>query len=482
MTSHETTLSAVGSWVSARLPELLAQHDVPAASLAISLGGEVFETASGVLNLATGVEATTDSVFQIGSITKVWTATLVMQLVDEGLVELDAKVRDYVPELTLADEDAAAVMTVRQLLCHTAGFEGDIFTDTGRGDDSIEKLIASFGDVAQLFTPGELFSYNNGGYCVLGRLVEKLRGKSYNEFLADRLFGPLGLTHAAASPYEAISFRVAMGHVTRDGDDDEDGGDGGQESHGQQPAPFWALARSNGPAGSQLSMTARDLLTFAQLHLDGGTAADGTRVLETASVEAMQRRQVTLPDLRVMGNAWGLGWELFDTGRELMIGHDGNTVGQASFLRVVPGRHLAVALLTNGGAPYEVFHQLVGHVLAELAELELPALPKPPSQPKTVDPSRYVGTYLSRVVKIVVSQDEQGRIWSDMRPREESPDPDAAGQRSELVALAPDVLIPVQAMQGLHIPHAFVGEGPDGAARWLHVGRALPRENQPSHA
>ncbi len=476
MTSQESSLEEVGSWVSKRLPDLLAAHDVPAASLAISLGGEVFETAAGVLNLATGVKATTDSVFQIGSITKVWTATLVMQLVDEGLVDLDAKVRDYVPELTLADEDAAAAMTVRQLLCHTAGFEGDIFTDTGRGDDCVEKLIATLGDVSQLFTPGELFSYNNVGYCLLGRLVEKLRGKSYNDCLADQLFVPLGLTHAAASPYEAISFRVAMGHVTRNE------GEKGNEGKGQEPAPSWAMARSNGPAGSQLSMTARDLLTFAQLHLDGGTAADGTRVLEPASVQAMQNRQVTLPDLRVMGNAWGLGWELFDTGRELMIGHDGNTIGQASFLRVVPGRNLAVALLTNGGAPYEVFHELVGHVLAELADLELPALPTPPAHPATVDPSRYVGTYLSRVVKIVVSQDEQGRIWSDMRPREESPDPDAAGQRSELVSFAPDVLIPVESMQGLHIPHAFVGEGPHGAARWLHVGRALPRENQPSEA
>ncbi len=470
MTSHETTLEMVGSWVSTRLPDLLAEHDVPAASLAISLGGQVFETAAGVLNVATGVEATTDSVFQIGSITKVWTATLVMQLVDEGLVDLDAKVRDYVPEFTVASEDAAAAMTVRQLLCHTAGFEGDIFTDTGRGDDCVEKLIATLGDVSQLFSPGELFSYNNAGYCLLGRLVEKLRQKSYNECLADHLFAPLGLTHAAASPYEAISYRVAMGHVTRD------------EGNGQEPAPFWAMARSNGPAGSQLSMTARDLVTFVQMHLDDGSAADGTRVLGPASVTAMQHKQVTLPDLRVMGNAWGLGWELFDTGKQPMIGHDGNTIGQASFLRVVPERNLAVALLTNGGAPYEVFHEIVGHVLRELSDVELPALPKPPAHPEKVDASRYVGTYLSRVMKVVVSQDEQGRIWSDMRPREESPDPDAPGQHSELVALAPDVLIPVEAMQGLHIPHAFLGETPDGAARWLHLGRALPRENQSQDA
>lgn len=462
MTS-QTTLGEIGRWITEWLPKLIVEHDVPAAAVAVGLGSEVVDAAAGVLNLSTGVEATTDSVFQIGSVTKVWTATMIMQLLDEGLLDLDERVRAYLPGFTIADDSAADVITVRQLLCHTAGFEGDNFTDTGRGDDAVEKFVALLGDVPQLYPPGELFSYNNAGYSVLGRIVEVLRGRSYDDCLVERLFTPLGLTHAAASPWEAIMHRVAMGHVQHD------------PESAQAPAPFWAMARSNGPAGSMLSMTARDLIAFARMHLDHGAAAGGAQVLEAASVEAMQTRQVTLPDLRVLGTGWGLGWELFENVGTPMIGHDGNTVGQASFLRVLPDSGLAIALLTNGGDPYGLFHAVVGGILEKFAGVTLAPPPTPPADPEPVEhAARYLGTYGNRTLEITVSQDEAGRIWSEIRPKE-TPDPDSQVQRSELVSFAPDVLIPVEAMSGLHIPHAFIGEDVDGRARWVHIGRAVPR-------
>ena len=375
-TADGSTLQDVGAWVTEHLPALLAEHGVPAAAVAVGLGDDVVDAAAGVLHLGTGVEADTDSVFQIGSVTKVWTATLVLQLVDEGLLDLDATVRTYLPDVRVADESASATMTVRQLLCHTAGFEGDVFTDTGRGDDCVEKLVATLDDVPQLFPPGELFSYNNAGYCVLGRIVEVLRGASYDACLAEYLIGPLGLTHAAPSPYEAIMYRAAMGHVQRDPDAE------------QEPAPFWALTRSNGPAGAMLAMTARDLVAFARMHLSDGAAADGTQVLTPESVVAMRTHEVTLPDLRVLGTGWGLGWELFENVGVPMVGHDGNTVGQASFLRVVPELGLSVALLTNGGDPYGLFHDVVGHVLRELAGIELAGHPEPRPTPSPSATSR----------------------------------------------------------------------------------------------
>ena len=103
---------------------------------------EVVEAAYGVLNKVTGVETTTDSVFQIGSITKVYTATVAMQLVDEGLLELDAPIVDVLPELRLADDEVTKQVTMRHLLSHTSGIDGDVFTDTGRGDDCLEKYVA----------------------------------------------------------------------------------------------------------------------------------------------------------------------------------------------------------------------------------------------------------------------------------------------------------------------------------------------------
>ena len=190
-------LDDISGWISEKLPALLAEHKVPGAAIGVYAGGEVFDFASGVLSHATGVEATADSVFQIGSITKTWTATLVMQLADEGLLDLDATVVEYLPDFGLADSEAARTMTVRQLLSHTAGFEGDIFTDTGWNDDCVEKYVATLKTDPQLFPPGEMFSYNNAGFCVLGRIIEVLRGKPFDQALREHLFAPLGLTHAA---------------------------------------------------------------------------------------------------------------------------------------------------------------------------------------------------------------------------------------------------------------------------------------------
>lgn len=456
-------LHDVEAWITEHLPALIEKYDVPGAAVAVLAGGEVVDNAAGVLSKATEVDATADSVFQIGSITKVWTATLVMQLVDEGKVDIDATVQTYLPEFEIGDKAAAAAITVRQLLDHTAGFEGDIFTDTGVGDDAVEKYLAVLHDVPQLFPPGEQFSYNNAGYCVLGRLVEVLREKSYDACLRDHLFAPLGLTHAATGPYEAILFRAAVGHIPAEPDGD------------LVPAPMWALVRSNVPAGAMLAMRPRDLLAFAAMHLNDGVAADGTRVLEPASVAAMQRAQVTLPDLGLMGTHWGLGWELFETPDGVLVGHDGSTIGQSAFLRTLPGKGVAVSVLTNGGDAFSLYRDIVSHVLAELGDLELPALPSPPAEPETIDAGRYVGTYSAEVFDLVVSQDEDGRIWLDMTPKGVALEMGEVAERKELVHYAGDSLIPLEADRGMHMPHAFVGDDGDGHALYLHVGRAVRR-------
>ncbi|MGW3966765.1 serine hydrolase domain-containing protein [Amycolatopsis sp. NPDC005003] len=452
-------LPEVSAWLEHRLPALLAEHHVPGAAVAVYAGGEIADHAAGVLNTGTGVEADVDSLFQIGSITKVWTATLAMQLVDDGRLDLDQPVRKYLPEFVLGDEDAAARITVRQLMCHTAGFEGDIFTDTGRGADCIEKYVATLGDVPQLFAPGEMFSYNNAAFCVLGRLVEVLRGKTYDECLQDHLFTPLGLTHAAPSPYEAIRFRAALGHLTSSPGADP------------EPAGIWALAASNAPAGSMLAMRPRDLVTFAAMHLRDGEGPDGTRVLSAESARAMRDRLVELPDLGLFGDAWGLGWSLFDAPGGAVVGHDGSTIGQSAFLRVAPEHGVAVALLTNGGDPIAVYTEVFGHVLRELAGIELPVPPVPDPAAPRVDASRYVGEYSSSVADIVVSQDDDGRVWVERVPKGIFAEL-AKPEKTELVAMNGDTLILAEPMQGMYVPHAFVGDDGTGRALYLHTGRA----------
>src|SRR5690606_31977675 len=136
---------AAASWkrdaLHQRLDEARHRHGVVGASLAVLTDGEVHAAASGSLNLDTGVDATPDSVFQIGSIGKLFTATLLMQLVDEAAVALDAPVRRYLPDFAIADESASAAITVRQLLAHTSGIDGDYLPPDDPAGPSSENYV-----------------------------------------------------------------------------------------------------------------------------------------------------------------------------------------------------------------------------------------------------------------------------------------------------------------------------------------------------
>jgi len=373
-----------------RLELLADKHGVPGANLAILAGGDVGEAAYGVLNKRTGVETTTDSLFQIGSISKVWTATLVMQLVDEGLVDLDKPVVTYLPDFKVADPDVTRTVTTRHLLSHTSGIDGDHFLDTGRGDDCVEKYVASCATLKQNHPLGATMSYCNSGYTVLGRLLEVLRGQSWDAILRERLFAPLQLTTAGTLPEEALLHRAAVGHITPPGGD-------------MMVAPVWGIFRSAGPAGL-IHATPREVLAFAQLHLADGAAPDGTRIISAKSARAMREPQVVVPDPYTLGSHWGLGWILMNWDGRDVYGHDGGTIGQSAFLRIEPESGVAVCLLTNGGHTQDLFRDLFNEIFGELVGIQLPARPEPATEAIDVDLDRYAGTYARESIEITLTR------------------------------------------------------------------------------
>jgi CubicO group peptidase (beta-lactamase class C family)/pimeloyl-ACP methyl ester carboxylesterase len=372
-----------------RLATLAERHQVPGAALGIlRVGGdgrpdEVVEAAYGYANWPARIEATTDTVFQIGSITKVWTATLVMQLVDEGQLDLDAPVAEVLPELRLADPEVAKTVTLRHLLNHTSGIDGDVFTDTGRGDDCVEKYVALLSEQKQNHPLGATWSYCNAGFVLAGRVIEKLTGLTWDAALREKIYQPLGLTHTVTLAEEALLFRTAAGHVDVTGD--------------PVLAPVWQPPRSIGPAG-MICSTPADVLAFARMHLTGGLAPDGTRVLSAESAEAMTGCEADLPDKHTLGDSWGLGWIRFGWDSRRLVGHDGNTIGQTAFLRVLPdpgnaGAGLAVTLLTNGGHARDLYGDLYREIFAELASVAMPPAIEPPAEPVDADITPHLGRY-----------------------------------------------------------------------------------------
>jgi CubicO group peptidase (beta-lactamase class C family) len=379
-----------GRWA-ARLHELATEECVPGAALGVWADGQEWLAAHGVLNEATGVNATPDSLFQIGSITKVWTATMIMQLAGEGRLSLDTTVAEVLPGLRLGTPDASAEVTIRHLLTHSSGIDGDIFTDTGRGSGCLERYASRLAGVERIFPPGAAYSYCNSGFVLLGRIIEVLDGRHWDVSLRERLTRPLHLARTVTLPEQAILHRAAVGH--REHPQGVPGGRVPGQALASESVSVWALPRSLGPAGGIVA-TAGDVLTFVRMHLDGGVAADGTRLLAEDLVTAMPRLQLPVPSFGGRGDEVGLGWRRYLwSGGRLVIGHDGSTVGQAAFLRVDPGSRVAVCLLTNSPEAEPLMRRLFAEIFAEHAGVTMPAEPGPAAGLARADLRQHAGRY-----------------------------------------------------------------------------------------
>jgi CubicO group peptidase (beta-lactamase class C family) len=448
----------------ARLDTLARETGVPGAALAIlrlNEGGEddLVTAATGVLNANTGRDVTPDSLFQIGSISKSWTATVVMQLVEEGKISLDQPVKEILPDFKLSTPDLTDGVTIRNLLNHTSGLDGDVFVDTGRGDDCLEKYMTVLESAVQIFPVGATWSYCNSGFSILGRVIEVIEEKVWDAVMKERLFAPLGLTHTNTLPEEAIMFDAAVGHVK-----------GGDEP---VVAPIWVLQRNAGPAGL-INARVADLVTFARLHLAGGKAKDGTQLISPETAAAMVAHQADCPEIYLLGDSWGLGIIRSDWHGARVFGHGGNTIGQAAFLHWYPEGNLAVGLLTNESSAMALYQQLYGEIFRELAGVEIQEMLEPPADPPALDITPWLGTYERASTEIQIVDEPDGPLFR-------------ATQKGELAALAENPveehkLLPVReglwtiymdAMQ-VHAPVWFY-QLPSGD-RYIHFGARATRK------
>jgi CubicO group peptidase (beta-lactamase class C family) len=446
------------------LSSLAAEHDVPAAAVAVLHDERIHDVAAGVINRRTGVEATTDTLFQIGSISKVWTTTLLLGLADEQRVDLDAAVRAYVPELALADEAVAATLTVRQLLNHTSGLPGDFFPDTGRGDDCLAKYVAILADVELAHPPGAMFSYSNAAFILAGLVIERVTGTTWDAALRSRLIEPLDLTMTVTLPEEALLHRTAVGHVGR-GDN-------------QTIAPQWVMPRNCGPAGL-IASRARDLIEFARLHLDHGRARNGTQILSEEAVRAMQQVTVSVPGASQGRFGFGLGWGLGSWSGSPVLQHDGGTIGQAASLRVLPQERFAVAVLTNGGDFVAFRDAVLSELVPLLAGVVPTATPQPAVRNGSYEPGELVGMYRNLGSQVEVTWREGG-LWASQRTLDklEALTTQAAIDFC-LVPQGDDVFLVRPPGASTWAPLVFLRDT-RGAVEYMHVGgRAARRQPSP---
>ncbi|MGW2620775.1 serine hydrolase domain-containing protein [Streptomyces sp. NPDC001500] len=318
----------------AKIEEAMKAYAIPGAAVGVLWNGLEYVKGYGVTNVDHPVPVDGDTVFRVGSTTKTFTGTTVMRLVERGEVELDAPVRRYLPDFTVADPYASAQVTVRQLLNHSPGWLGDDYQDFGPGDDALARFVASMARLPQLNAPGEVFAYTNAALCVAGRIIEVVTGTSYEAAVRKLVIDPLGLDHSRFSSDEIVGFNVAASHDVVDG------------KAVLEPS-FWLQPRSLAPTGGLIS-SVRDQLSWARFHLGGGTTPDGTRLLSRTSLEQMRSTPGPGGTLVVELDGMGVTWMLRPTAQgPRIVQHGGTWPGQISGFLMVPARGFALTLLTN---------------------------------------------------------------------------------------------------------------------------------------
>lgn len=445
---EEATFERLARYVSERMQE----HKVPGVSFGIVRDGVVTTRAVGVTNLDHPLPVTDGTLFQVGSITKTFTGTAIMRLAEQGRVRLDAPVRTYLPGFAVRDAAASRDATVLDLLTHMGGWEGDIFEDTGEGDTAVATYVEKLKDVEQVAPLRTVWSYNNAGFVVAGRIIEVVTGKPYEAALQEMVTKPLGLNDTYITPTEVMTLRFAVGH--------------NHTPAGPQVARPWPIGRYAHAAGGVIS-TARDLLAYAQVHMAAGP---GGGVL---SIDTLRRMHAAVLTKHGTDEEMAVTWHVTTAGGVRRSGHGGATVGQQALLTLVPERRFAVALLTNSSRGsrlnLEVTRQAMKEYLGVNDSDPMPSTTQPDLAP-------YAGRYGRSFADVVVTVDN-GTLHLQ-----------TIGKRGFPNARAP---VPPP---GPKVPYAFYGtdraiatEGPqkgaridfirnaDGSLGWMRVGGRIHR-------
>ncbi|WP_225825820.1 serine hydrolase domain-containing protein [Streptomyces naphthomycinicus] len=328
-----------------RLDDLARTHRVPGAQLALDTGTDVITVHTGTADVTTGDACTADTAVPLGSLTKPYTAALVMLLADDGDVDLDEPAAEHLPELS-----ALPMVTVRHLLAHTGGLPTGPDSDTAAATTAARYLAAVCTAQDALFAPGTDFSYSNAGYVAAGRLVEEITGMPWAEAVRALLLQPLGVT-AAFIGDAAPARPVAAGHAVN-------------TSTGRARPARQNLAPLEAPAGALLA-SASDLVAF-------GNALIGRTDLLPPAVAKEMRRPESAARPGALADGWGPGLALYQRDGDVWCGHDGNAQGTSCHLRADPEGGVVVAFTGNAGGATALWRDLTEE-LASLTGIRVPA-------------------------------------------------------------------------------------------------------------
>jgi CubicO group peptidase (beta-lactamase class C family) len=391
-----------------RIEQLIADGEVPSITVAVAFDGEIlWEEGFGLADREKKIPATENNAYPLASISKTFTATALMILVEQDLIDLDAPVNDYLGEAKLrAHVGNAAEATVRRVANHTAGLplHGQSFYD-GEQDrpPPFAETIRRFG---YLFTaPGERWQYSNLGYGILGHIISRVSGREYAEFMQEEVFTPLGMDRTSVhlgpglEEYQAVKY-TSDGMVVPPNDTDSPGADA-------------------------IYSSAHDLIRFAMFHLKNDLS-DQRAIILDASIDGMQRPSPETGPIEPWeheGSGYGIGWFIGVTDDGLrVVYHTGGTLGVRTILALVPEKDVAVAVLSNSDNEWRglIATQIVCNLLSIAQEMFLTPGGQAATTQRFLPPSELIGSWRGFVhthqgeVGLMLKIEESGTIFANL--------------------------------------------------------------------
>ncbi len=381
-----------------RIEEFIAEQtrlgQTPGVSVGVIADHEtILLSGYGTADTASGAPMTERSSVVIGSTTKALTCVAVLQLEQRGLLGLDDPVTRHIPSFRMADQAHAEAITIRQAITHTAGLPPTLSTQTeflfsdDTADDALARYVDSLRDRVPIGPPGDQWAYANDGFALAGRIVEVVTGHSYESYMAQEVFAPLGFEDACFAFQQRGD--VAVAH------------DFGPEG---APYPsFFPHSRAASAAGAELLLSARDALRWLHAVLARGKGERGAVLSADVFAEALRPHAALPSGIRGSDGAsrgYGLGWMIERRGELTFIEHGGSAITMGSQFVVVPEKGIAVAVLSNSSS---AVNGILGEGIAAILLGREPSRTFPAVDPDYVpDRSRWpllAGVYEPQVVQ-----------------------------------------------------------------------------------
>lgn len=389
--------------LSALLGRLVERHGVPGAQLVVRENGRTHRVETGEEEYGTGRPVTADSAFPVGSLTKPYTATLAMVLVDDGDVELDEPLAGHLPELGASRPGVDSRLTLRRLLSHTGGVASNVDDSAVVATNRSRWIARNHPEADLVHVPGTVFSYSNIGYVVAGRLIEQLTGMDWREAMRSVLLEPLGTRPGFVLDEASRAGRtVASGHTVHPG------------SGRVHPIVDQGLPWIEEPNGG-LALSAGELFDFARAHLGEHGVAAPLPPETLAQMRADQLDGIAVGPFG-MADGWGLGWAIYrDTGAD-WFGHDGTGDGTSCHLRFEPDSGAVVAFTANAGTGLDMWDDLV----LELRSLGVdvgshPLGGSPVAVPEAAD-TGCAGRFVNGDTELLIARGDNGGLVATLGP------------------------------------------------------------------